>query len=301
MQKLIVLCVYSLCVSLTACGAAPVQVSDAQSIDSAQTLQDACNFTGTWAIRFEIPVQWPASVAVEAGSGTVYQWAKVERQHHGMALHDAVSVCGTRVPDSRAREEFNRELYGIDFPDSLFDSGKLPTTTMATTLAGQRPGDAFAMGGITVTLGLDMPQADTAVWPSRARDLRTLDTDGDGHPGITLWARQAPPYSGPPVNVFRTKHAAKFYVALRNVVQRGSGKIDSCDAMSGTAIIPVIGNKAALNSHIVGCQRTDGKACSLSEADMVDKAQSGYNLAGAAKLTMRRVTPQTSCAQIRAM
>jgi hypothetical protein len=301
MRKISSLFVFSLCISLMACGASQADLSLAGSSPAAHPLQTACNFTGTWAIRFEIPVQWPASVAVEAGSGTVYQWAKVERQHRGTQLHDVVSVCGTRVPDSRAREEFNRELYGIDFPDSLFDGGRLPTTKLVTTLTGQGPGDAFTMGGIAVSLGLDMPQAATAVWPGRARDLRTLDTDGDGHPGITLWARLLPPYSAPPVNVFRTKHAAKFYVALRNVVQSGSGKIDSCDAMSGTAVIPVIGNKAALNSHIVGCQRTDGRACSLSEAEMVDRAQSGYNLAGAAKLSMRRVAPQTSCAQIRAL
>ena len=286
--------------SAASCGEAPTAVRFTDGGGSRAALSQSCDLSGTWGIKLTVPVRWDATVAIEGGQGTVTQWARAIRQRTPQGYTDTFAVCGTEVPDNQARPAFHREKYGIIFPDALFDAGTLPSAAVNLRVDGANPGAKFTMDGLVITLGLKLAEAATAPWPKRARDLRTVDTDRDGRPGITILASQAPGYAPPPLNYFMSKRAAKFYIALRNVISDAHGTLHSCDKLIGTAHIPVIAGKAALNSHIMGCLRTDGQQCTLSEAQLLDQLQSGFGLTGEPTLEMQRLPDGATCKQVRA-
>lgn len=266
---------------------------------AASALTADCDLNGTWAMKFEIPVRWPATLAVETGEGTVYQWAKTTRVQDGLTFTDTVEVCGMQVPDTQASETFKRERYGFTFPDALFDSGKLPTFTVVNHLDGLGVGATFTTEPLAVLLGLTLDNPAQATWPTKGNQIQQIDADGDGHPGLTIAAKIAAPYTAPPVNMFRSKRAAQFYIAVRNVVESATAQLTSCDAANGSVTIPVINGKAAINSRIVGCQRVDGGQCTPSEHELVNKVQSGFDLAGTATVKMVRLAPGATCATVR--
>jgi hypothetical protein len=235
---------------------------------------------------------------VDAGHGEVGQWAKLTRKQEGQTLTDTMQVCGITNPDTITRPVFGHEVYGITFPPQLFDSNVLPTVQVRSHVSALTPGATYQTEPLTVLFGLQTPNAATASWPATAQ-MQTVDADHDGKPGITVDTTKAANYSAPPVNMWRSKRAQKFYIALRSVISGASGKFDSCDKATGTATIPLIDGKAAINSRVLGCQRTDGGDCSQSEFEMIDKQSSGYDLKGPAQMTMLRVANVASCDTVR--
>jgi hypothetical protein len=257
-----------------------------------------CDFSGTWAVKFVIPVGWGPSLVVDAGRGEVVQWAKLTRKVDGTTLVDSMQVCGITNPDTVTRPVFGHEVYGIAFPTALFDSGVLPATKVKSHLSGLAPGATYTTEPLTVLLGLEMADAATASWPE-ASEMQVVDADHDGKPGITVDTTKGANYAAPPVNMWRSKRAKRFYIALRSVISGARGKFESCDKGVGTASIPLIDGKAAINSRVLGCQRTDGQDCAKGEYEMIDKQSSGYDLKGPAQMTVVRVGGDATCDTVR--
>ena len=92
--------------------------------------------------------------------------------------------------------------------------------------------------------------------------------------------------------------ATKFYTAIRNIAVI-NGTQQSCDWATGEASIPKIGNKLALNSHVLGCELAAGGHCNASQTKMLDDNQPAYHLNGSGTVTMLRADEDATCETVR--
>lgn len=293
---------------LAACGAyddgVPASIDSAVPVrQSVVAADDArCDFSGTWALKFEIPVTWRFNGGVESGGGTIVQWALSERtmadEHH---IEERFTPCGSTVPTYRASSIAGGERYGVAFDDAIFDDGTLATIPGRTWVSQRAPGATFDADAIVIAMGINLPNAAVAPWPKKARDLMAhlVDTDHDGNPGVTMRARDDGPLQLPPVNASKSSRAKEFYLAMRNVMG-AQGKVQTCDRFEGNAKIPDLGGAPALSSSVVGCRLTTGELCSRGHADLSNRFQPSYRLAEGSRSTMVRVPSNTTCAQVRA-
>lgn len=268
-----------------------------------QALSAACDFSGTWAVKFDIPVAWRFNPGISSGSGTIEQWALVERRVlDDHTLEEVVRPCGSAIPTYRALAIYGGEEYGVSFPDALFDSGVLPTLTGTTWIGGHSPGNVYDTRPLPLTLGVDLPQASTAHWPKRLAELtpHVVDSDEDGQPGVTAVARQDGSLVLPPVNTTKSRRATKFHIALRNVIG-ARGKIISCDRFEGSAVVAEVAGKPAISSTILGCELTDSSACSRAQATLANTFQPAYQVGPDSRSVMVRVQDGATCAEVRAL
>jgi hypothetical protein len=276
-----------------------------------------CNFNGTWATRITIDVSWQpqglTSVILSPGTGTITQWIKGVRTQTGLELSDDSVVCGVSLPDFQATLLGLNEVFGVRFPDSLFDDGYLPPFTVNGALTAQMGGGfAYSTTPTAVVMGLSMTNPTTDPWPSTV--TTEIDEDMDGNPGITVAVAQGPvpdattsgDYSyiptGIPTLLMPAALASNIYIALRQVTVT-SGVVQDCDTISGTVSIPTIASKAAIDSHVLGCELIDGGQCttgSSSEASFVDNTQPVFTPSGTTTFKSIRVSDQATCAGVRA-
>lgn len=286
---------------LVACGSGQQAIQDSGAGNGGGALTaEPCNLDGTWALKFMVPVKWPASLAILGGAGDVVQWARVRTTAEGNTLHATLSLCGSRIPANDSQPIFGHEIYDIQVPDAIFDAGTIPPVKFDAQVSGFTPGSTFNTGRVAVLLGMTMENAATAPWPLKAADITSVDDDQDGKPGVTVVAMGGTGHAAPPVNMFHSKRADKFYTAIRNVAQL-SATVQSCDKIAGPLFIPIIGDKPAINSRVLGCHLTSGHECGVSEYELIDKVQSGFLLNGDATVIMRRVDDDVTCSAIRAM
>jgi hypothetical protein len=310
---------------------------DAESLDSASTTPDAtnasdagmpglgadggCNFNGTWATRITIDVTWQpqglTSVILAAGSGTITQWVKglrVQTLTAPLELSDDSVLCGVALPDFQATALGLDEVYGVRFPDSLFDDAYIPPFTVNGALTPQTGGGfAYSTTPTAVLLGLSLPDPTTDPWP--ATITTELDQDQDGFPGVTIAVAQGPlamptttasDYSyiptGVPAPLMPLNLASSLYVAIRQITV-ASGTVQDCNTITGTVNIPTIDSKAAIDSHILGCGLVDGGQCttgSSSEASFVDNTQPVFTPSGTTTFQTIRIATGATCADVRA-
>lgn len=267
-----------------------------------QALTESCDFSGTWAVKFHIPVTWRSNIGIDGGTGAIEQWALVTRRDEdGHILEETVRPCGSVIPTYRSRGIYGGEQYGVGFPDALFDSGSLPTLAASTWLSGRAPGDSYDVPPIPLTLGIDLPSPKDFVWPKLARNLTQYltDSDNDGQPGVTAYARDDGALVLPPVDMSKSRRARKFHIALRNLIG-ARGKIISCDRFEGNVIVANVGGKAAIQSTILGCELTDSSPCSGAHATLANTLQPSYQVGEGSRNIMVRVPDSTTCAEVRA-
>jgi hypothetical protein len=123
-------------------------------------------FSGTWGSETTINVTWSSGVILTAGSGTIKQWVLSTRTQSGTTLTDTAVVCGLQLPDFTANAIGGGGLLGIRLPNSLFDSGNLPSLAINGTLGGTTTGSTYTSLAAAALLGLTLSNATTAVWPS---------------------------------------------------------------------------------------------------------------------------------------
>lgn len=266
-----------------------------------QMIAAPCDFSGTWAVKFDIPVSWRFNMGISGGSGVIEQWALVTRRMtQGQTIEEEVRPCGSAIPTYRSLAIYGGESYGVSFPNSLFDSGDLPTLMGETTLSGRAPGDTYNTAPLPITLGVNLPHADTAPWPKRTTDLTpfVIDSDHDGQPGVTAWAREDGELMLPPVNTSKSHRAHRFHIALRNIIG-ARGTVVSCDRFEGEAVVPMVSGKPAIHSTILGCELTDSSLCSRGQATLANTFQPAYQLGPNSRSVMVRVADGTSCAEVR--
>jgi hypothetical protein len=294
---------------------------DASGLDRASDAPPSgdagCDFNGTWATRITIDVTWQpqglTSVILQSGSGTITQWVKglrVQNPAAPLALMDESVVCGIALPDFQATTLGLNEVYGVRFPDSLFDDGYVPPFTVSGVLNAAMTG--YTTTSTAVLLGLTMASPTTDPWPSIV--MTEDDMDNDGNPGVTVNVAQGPianptgtatTYSYIPTDVpppfVPTPEASNLYVAIRQVTVT-TGTVVDCNTISGTVSIPVIASKPAIDSHILGCALVDGGQCTTgdsSQASFVDNSQPVFTSSGSTSFQSIRVSSQATCADVR--
>ena len=279
-----------------------------------------CDFNGTWATRITIDVSWTPqglnSVILSPGTGHITQWVKglrVQSPTAPLALSDDSVVCGIQLPDFQST---TNEVYGVRFPDTLFDDQYLPPFTVngaLTRLSGDG-GLGYSTTETAVLIGLTMTNPTQDPWP--ATITTQDDEDHDNAPGVTVAAAQGPlamptgtatMYSYVPTNIpllvlEQPVRASALYLAIRQVTII-SGKVQDCNTITGTVDIPTIGSKPAIDSHILGCALVDGGACttgSSSQTSFVDNSQPVFTPSGNTDFQSVRLPTGATCADVRA-
>jgi hypothetical protein len=316
--------------------AAPLQGDDAQPTLDAGSTESAppseaggdspsggdggCDFNGTWATRITIDVTWQPqglnSVILQSGSGTITQWVKgsrVQSPAAPRALIDDSVVCGVALPDFQATPLGLNEVYGVRFPDTLFDDQYVPPFSVSGTLDDAMLN--YSTTSTAVLLGLSMSNPTTDPWPSMPNAITEIDQDNDGNPGVTVNVAAGPlatqtlsasSYSYVPTAVptllLPPPSASQLYVAIRQVTV-SNGAVKDCNTIAGTVSIPLIGSKPAIDSHILGCAIVDGGQCSTggsSQAAFVDNSQPVFTPTGTTSFRSIRMAQGATCAQVRA-
>jgi hypothetical protein len=265
----------------------------------------SCDFSGTWATRVVIDVNWVPQgimgVILAPGSGQIKQWLLSTRALNGSATTETASVCGIALPDFSGTQIAGGESYGIRFPDAMFDSGNLSTFTISGTLTGSGPGATLSTSPTAVLLGLTLSNPTTAPWP--ATITTEVDSDQDGKPGVTAWVLQAAGYSNIQVDPFGNR-GDRVYLAIRQVTSFSGNALD-CDAIAGTVNIPQIADssgtsKYAIDSHVIGCRLLgDAGDCSAGQVTFVDTTQPVFSTSGATTFASVRVANDATCATAR--
>ncbi len=266
---------------------------------SAQALE--CDATGIWAIKIETPVKWNSSFVLQSGTGVVTNWLLSNRTQQGLAITDTADLCGVETPDYQAAVLFGSEKYGVQFPDATF--GSLPKVTLTGTMSSHEVGATFSTPASAALVGASLANPATDAWPSNVANVVSVDMDGDGKPGISADAKVGTGLSFPPVNATRSARADRVYTAFRQVLASTSGTVTSCDRIEGKGTIAVIAGKAAIDSHVMGCRRTDGAECNASEYKLLDSAAPVYQPTGEATITMVKLPANATptCAEVRSM
>jgi len=276
---------------------------DAGSPDTGTT----CDFAGTWGSRLVIDVSWTpqgiTGIILASGSGTITQWILSTITLNGTSSTASTVVCGIDLPDFDGTAIAGGEVYGIRFPNSLFDSSSLPAFSIDGTFSGSTPGATYNTSAAAVLLGLTLTNPTTAPWP--ATITTEVDEDQDGNPGVTANALHGNGYTYPPVDLFKTNRASELYLAIRQVTQISAQATD-CNDISGTVSIPTITDtgtgtsKPAIDSHVIGCLVSGTTtACNSTQTSFVDNTQPVFTPSGGSSFTSVRMATGATCAQVR--
>jgi hypothetical protein len=295
--------------------------SDASVPDATVGADAGCDFNGTWATKITIDVSWQpqglTSAILQPGSGTIVQWVKgvrVQNPATPTALIDQAVVCGISLPDFQATLLGLNQVYGVRFPDTLFDDQYVPPFAVNGALNDTLT--TYSSTATPVLLGLTMANPTTDPWP--ATIATATDMDNDGNPGVTVAAAEGPlsspkggvsSYSfiptGIPSLVTPNPPAATLYLAIRQVTIL-SGAVQDCNTITGQVTIPVIAQKPAIDSHVLGCAQIDGGQCttgsSSSQASWVDNSQPVFTPSANGNTTFKmiRMPASATCADVRA-
>jgi hypothetical protein len=282
----------------------------------------SCDFNGTWGTRITIDVTWQPqglmSVILQPGHGTITQWVKGERVQSPstpLSLSDDSRVCGIALPDFQATALGLNGVYGVRFPDSLFDDNYIPRFTVNGALTPQNAGGyTYSTTPTAVLLGLTMASPTTDPWPATIANTIQDDMDMDGNPGVTVAVAVGPVadpmssaslYSYIPTDVppplQQVDLASSLYLAIRQITV-ASGTVQDCNTIVGSVNIPMIASKPAIDSHILGCRLVDGGQCTTgasSEAAFVDNSEPIFTLSGNTTFQSMRMPPGATCADVR--
>jgi hypothetical protein len=270
-----------------------------------------CNFNGMWATKLTIPVNWVPQgimgVILQPGSGTINQWILGSRVQSGTTLTDTTYVCGVDLPDFAGTVVAGAEAYGINFPDSLFDSNYLSSFTINGTLSAATTNAKYSPAAAAALLGIDLASPATAPWPSAIDALaESVDTDHDGNPGVTAFAATGAGYSFIPTDIYKTNRATAVFVVIRQVTQV-SGTVVDCNHISGSVTIPQLtdsngDSKYAIDSHVIGCDlEGDAGTCNDLQWSFLDGTQPVFSPTGSSTFASVRMPASTTCSQVRAM
>jgi hypothetical protein len=266
-----------------------------------------CDFNGTWGSRLVIDVSWTpqgiTGIILASGSGTITQWLMSTRTQSGSTLSESAVACGVDLPDFEGTAIGGGEVYGIRFPNSLFDDGYVPAFAIQGSFSGTSPGSTYNTAAAAVLLGLTLANPTTTPWP--ATITTEVDMDQDGKPGVTANTLQGNGYTYPPVDLFKTNRADELYLAIRQVTQLSATATD-CNDLTGTVSIPAISDssngtsKPAIDSHVIGCRiagtTTD---CNATQASFVDNTQPVFTPSGGSSFTSVRMPSGSTCAAVR--
>jgi hypothetical protein len=253
----------------------------------------SCNLSGTWAAKMTVQLSWPSSIALATGSGSLQIWLLMTGTQSGNSIPASLVICGITLPDFPSSSLAGNELYGLTFPNTLFDHSPpfLPTVAAAMTLGGSAPGATVSVPSVAFLLGLTLASPTTAAWPSTPETVTSADMDADGKAGVTTPYKSGGSYLPVPVNFSKMARADKAYLAAR-VVASMSGTLASCTSITGTATV------TNFDTHILGCEYAGGGDCTQTDSDFTDTNRPAY-VAGAATISLVKIASGATCAAVR--
>jgi hypothetical protein len=279
---------------------------DASSSDGGDSAADTgtiCNLTGSWALKVDIQVTWPATTILGAGSGTVHLWGLVQGTQSGDTIPGTILPCGIVLPDFNGPSIINPvPTFGVTFPNSLFDGTYLTATSATVNVSSSSPGATFTSPSEANLIGITFANPATAAWPNYAT-AQTDAVDVVGTiPGVTATSKvgqttenDAGTYSPIPVGVFGP-YADQLYMVLRSVVAL-NGTLTSCTQASGNASV------SHLEDHTIGCHLAAGGTCTstgaLNQASFVDSNSPAF-VVSSATFQAQLLTNASTCPNVRA-
>jgi hypothetical protein len=280
-------------------GACATETGDGAVEGDPQALTE-CSSAGTWAMRITTPVKWNSTFVIQGGSGTITNWVKSSRTQNGLSITDTAKLCGLDTPPYQATPTFGSEKYGVTFAADLFDKPSMPTFTLNGTLSSKEEGATFTAPATAAMVGATMASPITDPWPSNGAALTAVDAEGDGSIGLSGIPASGEGFVNPPLNPQRSARATKVFAAFRQVIT-ASGVVKSCTRTEGTGEIAVINNKAAIDQHVLGCEKGPGVACAPAEFKLLDSAAPVYTPTDKATIVMVKIEDGLSCEAIRKM
>jgi hypothetical protein len=262
---------------------------------SGSTCGTSCDLSGTWAAKVIVQLSWPSSLALATGSGTLDIWLLLTGTQSGNSLPSTLLPCEITIPDFPSSSVAGNELYGLTFPNALFDHSPafLPTTPAAVTLSGSAPGSTVTVPPIAFLVGVTLANPTTAAWPSTPEMVTSNDVDQDIKTGVTTPYKSGGSYVSVPVNVTKSPRADNAYLASR-VVTSMSGTLASCTSIAGTATV------TNFDTHILGCELAgDAGTCTQADSDFTDNNRPAY-VTGAATVNLVKIANGATCATVRA-
>jgi hypothetical protein len=229
---------------------------------SGGTCGATCDLSGSWAAKFTVPVTWPASGGLMAGSGSLVFWVLLQGTQSGTSMASTMLPCGVTIPDFTSSS--GGDVYGLTYPNSLFDNVPpfLPTTPATATLGSTAPGAAVSIPTVAFLTGVTMANPTTDPWPATPEAVMQVNMDKDANPGVTALYKTGGSYAYPPVDGSHRSDEA--YIASRLALSF-TATLSGCTAASGSVTV------THYDTHIIGCEVSGGGGnCTQAQSDTDD-------------------------------
>jgi len=251
-----------------------------------------CDLNMNVGVRITVDVGWDGGIAIEEGSGQLVLWYRGDVSHQGNQVLARGRVCGISIPEFQNSDLVGGGRTGTRWPERFWELPSLPRADLNIQLGDSQPGASLDMAPWALTLGAHLADPLNEPWPSRGRDLETVDHDGDGRPGVTTLAATGNGYEFPRVALLDASlRADKLYLATRTILEL-DGQLDSCDAASGSAFVEI-------DQHVVGCHVDGRDECSRSQVDLIDRNLPTFDVYGAS-FELQRMPDSYDCDAIMA-
>lgn len=286
-----------------------------------------CDPRGKYALRVTVDAAWEGRdsglmALTDDGRGPIEIYllinvGDVDAETHQVATSGR--LCGVRLPQFYSSTLC--ETYQPVFPDSLWESDKLPVPALGGSFECAEDGCVMSILPTTYVFGIRLENPE-ASWPTAQQTpyLRCpeqpnnncfVDDDGDGEPGVTvhvepggtidpdgscrLYAYNSPPLNASIGAIFGSvRRADRLHVGIRarvgGSVRFGAG----CETAAGSALVQYVNSRAKgcyvlpgtaeINSRPAGPQ----EPCTRTEAQFIDDSMPEYRVLGAGE------TPGTS-------
>ncbi len=234
----------------------------------------------TLATKVTFDVQWPSTLASQAGMGTVSIWL-LTKFTGTTALTGTSQSCGTTLPDLQLNDTGTiaadmtpppdakvqiqitnatwakvTRTFNVNGMQSGFSIGASEDTNAAVGLVGLAQGSMYAMDTTKWPIDCPMTGCTGSDWFA-STDI--TDDDGDGNPGITANPLNSNGYTYPPTNTTCGAPATQIYIVSRNELAV-TGMRMTCTKGTGTASVTLFDN------HVVGCMHGTEAAHGLCSA-----------------------------------
>ncbi len=260
---------------------------------NAGACETSCNLSGTWAAKVSVQVTWASSLSLAAGSGSLNFWVMVKGTQSGTSIPITMVPCEITIPDFSSSPAGGNELYGVTFPNTLFDHAPpyLPSTSGTVTLGGSSPGSTYSLPVVAFLIGDSLTNPTTDAWPAVAM-VTQVDMDQDGKFGVTTPYKTGGTYQFVPLDLGKSARSDKAYLAAR-LAASFSGTLSSCTGIAGSATV------THLDTHIIGCEISGGGGdCMTTQSNFADSNRPAYMI-GAASLSLVKVADAATCADVR--
>ena len=229
----------------------------------------SCSLAGTWAVSYEVPLNWRLNAGLEGGRGPLWVGGVIERAEVGPGRYvDNLRVCARHAPVTRTLSLYGGERYGSVLDVAGTDPEALPSAMGALQL--DEAGTHFVAQPLVVSYGMAQ-ETDQAPFPRSLAEAQKLAASraGDGRPGVRLSARTDGGLSLPPTNARGSRRAVTFDALLRDA-WHAHGQVVNCDALSGEVTVPELDGKPGVQGFIVGCTVAGGGDCERRELGLIN-------------------------------